>query len=161
MSGHATAAALTDVNTGKTHCTFCKGNYNTVECHVVTDVQERKKVLRNTGRCFLCLRKAGHLARDCDSCIKCFRCRGHHHVALCQQHLQFGGSENRKADKKAITDKNDKGRTNSSSHTIESEPQKAPNKAFCGVNTDSDNQGCVVTNCFRDSHGSSVPFSES
>ena len=36
MSGHATAAALTAANTGKTNCTFCKGNHNTVECHVVT-----------------------------------------------------------------------------------------------------------------------------
>ena len=64
MSGHATAAVLTTANTGKTNCTFCKGNHNTVECHVVTDVQEQKKNLRNTGRCFLCLCKAGHLARD-------------------------------------------------------------------------------------------------
>ena len=104
MSGHATAAALTAVNTGKTNCTFCRGNHNTVECHVVTDVQESKKSLRNTGRCFLCLRKAGHLARDCDACIKCFRCRGHHHVALCHKHLQFDGSEKQKADKKAIAD---------------------------------------------------------
>ena len=54
MSGNATAAALTTENTGKTICTFYKGNHNTVECHVVTDVQERKKILRNTGRCFLC-----------------------------------------------------------------------------------------------------------
>ena len=57
MSGHATAAALTAANTGKTNCTYCKGSHNTVECHVVTDVQERKKILRNTGHCFLCLRK--------------------------------------------------------------------------------------------------------
>ena len=72
MSRHATADALTAVNTGKTNCTFCKGNHNKVECHVVTDVQERKKILRNTGHRFLCLCKAGHLARECDACIKCF-----------------------------------------------------------------------------------------
>ena len=148
MSGHATAAALTTANTGKTNCTFCKGNHNTVECHVVTDVQERKKILRNTGRCFLCLRKAGHLARDCDACVKCFRCRGHHHVALCHKHLQFGGSEKQKGNKKAIGDENDKGRNKSSSHTTESEPQKAPNKAFCGVNTDSDSQGVLLQTAF-------------
>ena len=120
MSGHATAAALTAANTGKTNCTFYKGNHNTVECHVVTDVQERKKILRNTGRCFLCLRKAGHLERDCDACIKCFHCRGHHHVALCHKHVQFGGREKQKADKKVMVDENDKGRNKSSSHTTES-----------------------------------------
>ena len=119
MSANATAPALT---TAKTNCIFCKGNHNTVECHVVTDVQDRKKSLRNTSHCFLCLRKAGHLARDCDACIKCFHSRSHHHVALCHKRLQFGGSENQKADKKAIADGNDKGRNKSSSHTTESEP---------------------------------------
>ena len=54
ISGYATAAALTAANTGKTNCTFCKGNHNIAKCHVMTDVQERKKILRNTGRCFLC-----------------------------------------------------------------------------------------------------------
>ena len=49
MGGHGTAAAVTTANTGKTNCKICKGNRNTVECHVVTDVfKERKKILRNT-----------------------------------------------------------------------------------------------------------------
>ena len=41
-----------------------------------------------------------------------------------------------------------KGRTKSSSHTTESEPQKAPNKAFCGVNTDPDSQGVLLQTAF-------------
>ena len=62
---------------------------------MVTDVQERKKIFEKYGLlCFLCLRKAGHLVRDCDARVKYFHCRGHHHVALCQKHLQFGGGEN-------------------------------------------------------------------
>ena len=99
--------------------------------------------------------------RDCNACIKCFHCRGHHHVALCQKHLQFGGGENRKEDKKEIADENDKGRAESSSQTTENDPQKAPNEAFCGVNTDSDSQGMLLQTAFCDSHESSVPFSES
>ena len=62
--------------------------------------------------------------------------------------MQFGGSENRKADKKAIADENDKGRTESPSQTTESEPQKAPNKAFCGVNTDSDSERVLLQTAF-------------
>ena len=99
MSGYPTAVALTTVNT--VH--FAKETLKTAECHVVTDVQERKKMLRSTGA------QSRHLARDCNACIKCFRCRGHYHVALCQKRLQFGGGENRKADEKVLADENDKG----------------------------------------------------
>ena len=60
----------------------------------------------------------------------------------------YSDSEKQKADKKAIADENDKGRNKSSSHTTENEPQKAPNKAFRGVNTDSDSQNMLLQTAF-------------
>ena len=86
-----TAAALFTANKNRVpNCTFCKGVHASAECHVVqTSIKERKNCLLKQGRCFLCMRKAGHLARDCDSSIKCFRCRGHHHVALCERSRNF------------------------------------------------------------------------
>lgn len=35
------------------------------------------------GRCFICLRRGGHLASNCDSNIQCFGCQGRHHLAVC------------------------------------------------------------------------------
>ena len=49
---------------------------------------------------------------------------------------------------KAIAVENGRGRTKSAFHTTESKPQKAPNKAFCGVNTDSDSQGVLLQTAF-------------
>ena len=56
-------------------CTFCRGTYTTAECQVVTSLPERRNILRKQGRCFLCLRRGNHLARDCDADIKCFVCK--------------------------------------------------------------------------------------
>ena len=81
---YATAATLTTGVKTKPKCTFCQGDHGTVDCRIVTSVQERRNILRKSGRCFLCLRRAGHLAKDCDASIKCFACKGRHHVALCE-----------------------------------------------------------------------------
>ena len=72
---------------------FCRGKHSTSYCHVITDINEHKRILRKAGRCFLCLRKAGHLERDCDSWIRCFRCKDHHHIALCEKNIKFVGSQ--------------------------------------------------------------------
>ena len=88
QDNYATGAALFSgarFKQSSQHCTFCHGNHVTAGCHVVTNIQERRNILRRNGRCFLCLRKAGHLAKDCDASIKCFNCRGNHHVALCDK----------------------------------------------------------------------------
>ena len=68
-------------------CTFCCGQHPTAQCHVVTDIRERRNILQRQGRCYLCLRKAGHLAKNLDVSITCFNCRGQHHVALCERNL--------------------------------------------------------------------------
>ena len=77
-----TAAALTSSQNAAT-CTFCKGPHSTASCGIVTDVSARKGILRNEGRCFICLKK-NHLARECPSKIKCFECGRRHHVSVCE-----------------------------------------------------------------------------
>ena len=63
-------------------CSFCNQNHQSSKCNVVTSAESRKQVLRNKGRCYLCL-KSGHLSRNCRSPVKCFKCQGAHHVAIC------------------------------------------------------------------------------
>ena len=48
---HATAAALITAD-GQTNCTFCRGKHSTCYCHVITDIKERKRILRKAGRRF-------------------------------------------------------------------------------------------------------------
>ncbi|XP_068738177.1 uncharacterized protein [Montipora capricornis] len=58
-------------------CSFCNQNHQSSKCN-----ESRKQVLRKKGRCYLCL-KSGHLSRNCKSPVKCFKCQGAHHVAIC------------------------------------------------------------------------------
>lgn len=53
-------------------------------CSVVTSIDERRKILRDKWRCFVCMRK-GHVSWQCRSTNKCVRCRGHHHLSICSQ----------------------------------------------------------------------------
>ena len=86
----STASALLSSSNRKSYsCTFCRGSHSTAECNVVTDIQERNNILKRQGRCFLCLRRGGHLAKNCASNIKCFNCNLNHHVALC--HKKYSG----------------------------------------------------------------------
>jgi hypothetical protein len=63
-------------------CTFCQQGHTSESCRIVSQVEDRKQLLMKTGRCFICLRR-GHLSRDCQSSIKCSKCRGRHHVSIC------------------------------------------------------------------------------
>ena len=50
-------------------------------CKSVTDIEERRKILRRTGRCYVCLRR-GHVSRSCRSNTKCYKCKGKHHSSI-------------------------------------------------------------------------------
>ncbi|XP_068761955.1 uncharacterized protein [Montipora capricornis] len=63
-------------------CSFCNQNHQSSKCNVVTSAESRKQVLRKKGRCYLCL-KSGHLSPNCKSSVKCFKCQGAHHAAIC------------------------------------------------------------------------------
>lgn len=82
-SNNATASALLISGGGKFSCLFRKGNHRASECHVKTNIEERKDILKKQGRCYTCLWCAGHLVRNCDSNIQCLGCQGRHHLAVC------------------------------------------------------------------------------
>ena len=66
-------------------CHSCQqpGHYASA-CSVLTSIDERRKILRDKRRCYVCMRK-GHVSWQCRSTNKCARCRGHHHLSLCSQ----------------------------------------------------------------------------
>ena len=86
-SNESTASALLSGNRGEFNCLFCKGNHRASECQVVTNIDERGEILKKQGRCFNCLRLGGHLARNCDAKIQCFKCSGRHHLAVCNSSM--------------------------------------------------------------------------
>ena len=72
-----------DKKTKKNLCIFCDSNkHNLAKCNLVTDVNVRKNILKNKGRCFKCT-KTNHVAKECKSNIKCFECGKDHHAAVC------------------------------------------------------------------------------
>ena len=64
-------------------CAFFRGQHQSTKCYIVTDPGARKQVLKDRGKCWLCLR-SGHSVRNCTSGIQCFCCQSkEHHVSLC------------------------------------------------------------------------------
>ena len=125
----ATASALFASNKNRHQaCTFCHGQHHTAQCHVVTDIRERRNILRRQGRCYLCLRKAGHLANNSDVSIKCFNCRGRHHVGEHENAISPGGKE------KALE-------TQSTQSEPAKEDKTLKQAAFCGISTEAENHG--------------------
>ena len=74
-----TAAALL---TNASHCCYCRETHPAEEGAKMPKVEERKQFLRNSGRCFVCM-KQGHLSRQCKSNNRCKRCHGRHHTSIC------------------------------------------------------------------------------
>lgn len=86
----ATAAALLTGNGGTTPtCQYCHQSHLSHTCKNVESVEERKRILRDAGRCFVCLRR-GHIVRQCKSKGRCPHCRGRHHGSICSQNLTSG-----------------------------------------------------------------------
>ena len=137
MSIPATASALfASSKNGNQTCTFCRGQHPTAQCHIVTDIRERRNILRRQGRFYLCLRKAGHLAKDCDVSIKYLNCSGRHHVAHCERNLtRFGENKNAISTggkEKALE-------TQSTQSEPAKEEQNTKPTAFCGISTEVEN----------------------
>ena len=63
-------------------CIYCTGDHFSASCEAVTDVNKRKDILRNLGRCFVCLR-TGHMLKDCTIGRNCRICGKRHHQSIC------------------------------------------------------------------------------
>ena len=51
-------------------------------CSNVTDISQRKRLLRKNKRCLICPRK-NHIAKDCKSNRKCNKCQMRHNIFIC------------------------------------------------------------------------------
>ena len=63
-------------------CFFCKKDHYANQCKEITDLKERKSMLMKENRYFNWLRK-GHVAKNCGSASKCYKCKGKHNTAIC------------------------------------------------------------------------------
>ena len=80
---HTTTGSLT-VNTHSIKCVFCKDEHYPDKCNVVTDMQARTEVIRNSRLCYKRLQPF-HGIRNCRSEIKCFKCQSiRHRTATCE-----------------------------------------------------------------------------
>ena len=84
----ATTPVAKESSTVTPLCCYCNQQHRATDCMVVTQVDERKQLLRRAGRCFSCLRR-GHLSRNCRTTSRCQQCHGKHHTSICS------GSTNR------------------------------------------------------------------
>ena len=69
-------------NTGFS-CCYCQQQHAAKDCTTVTSVSAWKQILRNSGRCFNCLRK-GHIGCLCRATSRCQQCKGRHHTSICE-----------------------------------------------------------------------------
>ena len=66
-------------------CTYCSQGHPSSQCHVVTEVQTRKSILRSKGKCVLCL-QGNHVIRNCQSGKpNCHMCGMRHHPSICER----------------------------------------------------------------------------
>ena len=53
-----------------------------MNCKKFSSMEDRKRIIRESNRCFNCLRK-GHVGSNCRSLSNCKMCKGRHHTSAC------------------------------------------------------------------------------
>ena len=82
--GHAHTTAFVANAPGPPVCVSRQQSHFPTDCSSVPDLIARKRILRNSGRCFNCFRK-NHFSRNCLSTSKCKCCQGKHHTSICER----------------------------------------------------------------------------
>lgn len=77
-----TNAALFGGSGSMPTCYYCGQQHLAQACKNVQSVDERKRILREAGRCYMCLRR-GHRVKQCSSKGRCPHCSGRHHGSIC------------------------------------------------------------------------------
>ena len=80
----ATGSALIGKKSSSKDCPYCLGDHRAEQCKRVTELQERKALLKKYMRCFCCL-KRGHRIKDCHEKKYCINCGGKHHISICDK----------------------------------------------------------------------------
>jgi hypothetical protein len=72
-----------------TNCIYCNKRHWSSECTQFVTLDERKGVLKEQRRCFICL-KSNHTAKQCKAAKRCFYCQEmqSHHTSLCPSRFQ-------------------------------------------------------------------------
>ena len=78
--GRKLPGTTTTLLSGNQYFCFCGQSHLPDSCRKVTDPEARQKLLKEAGRCFLCLRK-GHMSKNWGA--RCSNCGGHHHKSIC------------------------------------------------------------------------------
>ena len=60
----------------------CRRNHKTKFCDIITKPEICQEILFEERHCFICMKKR-HSAKQCKNTMKCFKCSGRHHVAVC------------------------------------------------------------------------------
>ena len=81
-SGRHPPTASTFFTPSNPSCVYCSQGHRSKACTAVPTVEARKLALRQSGRCYICL-KRNHISRACRSPIRCSRCKGKHHDSIC------------------------------------------------------------------------------
>ena len=68
----------------KIKCVYCGQNHYSASCEQVNVVEDRKGILRDKKRCYLCL-QGGHRAHECERGRLCRWCNGKHHQSICSK----------------------------------------------------------------------------
>ena len=64
-------------------CVYCNGEHYSASCERIKDISQRVSILKQKGRCFVCLRY-GHRKNQCRLNKLCKHCRGKHHQSICE-----------------------------------------------------------------------------
>ena len=78
----SSAAALPLLTHKRKTCPFCREAHSPSVCHKITDVSQRKEILKRDNRCYNCL-IPGHRINDCRNEGRCRSCQGKHHTSIC------------------------------------------------------------------------------
>ncbi|XP_066912160.1 uncharacterized protein [Clytia hemisphaerica] len=84
---NASSKNLSTKTSERKQCIFCKRNHKEQYCDIVENKEIRKSIIIKERRCFCCF-KIGHSSKQCRTNMKCFVCKGKHHVSICTNNEQ-------------------------------------------------------------------------
>lgn len=79
------SGTYTSTSSNPISCCYCgQEGHSSTNCKKFVSVDDRKRIIRESNRCFNCLRK-GHVGSTCRSLSTCKNCRGKHHTSICMK----------------------------------------------------------------------------
>ena len=89
----SSASSLPVLSQRRKACVFCRANHFSLFCQNITDINQRKEILRRNNRCYNCL-ASGHRISECRNEGRCRTCNGKHHTSICSSSPGSNASNN-------------------------------------------------------------------